>query len=69
MVAKAINDFAQDKAHTDYRIRNVVSNLNNIARWDSLMTQKHAETKETSGWLPLYPVASDEFPVSIVRGC
>ena len=35
---------------------------------NSLMTQKEAETKETSGWLPWYSVPSDIFAVPIIRG-
>jgi hypothetical protein len=45
MVAKPIKDFAHDKAHTEYRMNNITVYIG----WNSLITQKEAETKETSG--------------------
>jgi hypothetical protein len=47
MVTKAIKDFVHDKAHTEHRLSNVILQ-HNIVR-NSLMTQKEAETRETSG--------------------
>ena len=47
MVAKAIKDFAHDSAHTDYRHERRHSKP--YIGGNSLITQKEAETKETSG--------------------
>jgi hypothetical protein len=47
MVAKAIKDFAHDSAHTDYR--NERRHSEPYIGGNSLITQKEAETKETSG--------------------